>query len=243
MKTINILIFTLFIFGCKPEIEIKPMKYEKGSKHYDCDGYFKNDSLFKAVCYSEKRDTILKDLFVNGVLNGNSIEYFESGKQKKEGNYINGRKANIWREYYENGKLKSYRFYNTELDSFNLFYEKTYDSTGILATLRYPLNYKTNLLKGGNYKVGKTYNLHIELEYTEYDSIYAAAYLNQSLASGIEADTILYEGNTVEIAFTPLEKGLHTISGLFLEFDKSKEKFDDGFGGEREFSFEYEAIE
>ena len=217
------------------------MKYNKNGEYYSCNGYYKNDSLIRVICFSPNKDTILKEAYSNGQIHGKFNEYYPSGQMKADGSYSNGWKSQIWKEYYDNGELKTYRFYNPELDSFNLYYEKVYDNGGKLYSLRYPIRMKTNLEEGDIYKVGESYQLFVTLAYSEFDSINSAGIFKESTLSSVFADTVLFEGNILYCEFSPQKPGIHTISGTYIELDASKENTEDGYGGEKEFNFQYEA--
>jgi len=42
--------------------------------------------------------------YLDGKLNGESIQYFENGSVKEKGTYTNGKKTGIWERYHANGK-------------------------------------------------------------------------------------------------------------------------------------------
>jgi hypothetical protein len=42
--------------------------------------------------------------------------------------------------------------------------------------------------------------------------------------------------------FTPLKPGKNYITGRYYEIDGTKEDFDEGWGGDKEWTFEYIAI-
>ncbi len=55
--------------------------------------YFANDG----------RDTIGKEIYVDGLLHGEQFTYFENGNTTEITNYIRGVKHGVWKEYYADG--------------------------------------------------------------------------------------------------------------------------------------------
>jgi hypothetical protein len=241
MKLMHLVLSLLLITGCNENKDVKPMKYSKNGIDLSCTGYYVKDELKKVICFSDKRDTILKEDYENDEIHGKSIQFYENGNVKVEGQYYHGWPTEIWKEYYSSGVLKSFRYYNPELDSFNLFYEKEYDESGELYSLRYPLKFRTNN-DSGSFKVNNTYQLFIDLIYSEYDTVNSYGFINSDPISSVNTDTVSFEGKSIYLEFTPKQTGIHKISGTYIEVDGSKSDPKMGYGGEKEWSFVYEAI-
>ena len=92
MRRLVILIFFIVAFGCNDYTGIKPMRYTKNDKEYQCDAYYNSGQLQKVVCFSSNRDTLLIDNYKNNVVHGISRTFFNSGDVQSTGNYQKGQK-------------------------------------------------------------------------------------------------------------------------------------------------------
>ena len=73
------------------------------------------------------------------VLNGNYKKLYHSNQLAEEGNFKYGLKVGLWKNWFENGTIKSTQYWNSGLQT-GLYYE--YDASG-------------NTTQKGNYKKGK----------------------------------------------------------------------------------------
>lgn len=74
--------------GDRPEdvLHIAEIPYESGEIHYRYSRYMSVDGT-------------------RWVRHGPFVGYYENGKVKSEGQYVDGLEEGIWRDYYENGQL------------------------------------------------------------------------------------------------------------------------------------------
>jgi len=241
LKILLPLICAIQLLSCQEAITIKPMKYNRHGQDLSCSATYKDETLVKVVCFSAIRDTVLIEDYVDGIRDGNSILMYDNGSIQEYGQFKNGHQEGIWNTFYPTGIRKSYKYYEIERDTSFLIYEKKYDSAGNLFSYRYPLSFKTNN-ENEQFKVGESYQLIIELRYSEYDSINSLGIFEESEESSVKADTVLFEGNSLYLEFTPKIPGTHKIKGRYVEIDGSKRNREDGYGGEKEFEFNYIAI-
>lgn len=73
------------------------------------------------------------------VLNGNYKKFYHSNQLAEEGNFKYGLKVGLWKNWFENGTIKSTQYWNSGLQT-GLYY--AYDASG-------------NTIEKGNYKKGK----------------------------------------------------------------------------------------
>lgn len=90
---------------------------------------FKNDLLegpsvtFYISEFYENPIVMRRSFFRNGVIHGDFIEYFPSGKIKFQGKYVNAEPVGTWKEFDNNGKLKKdYKYKNGEIHGWLLYY-------------------------------------------------------------------------------------------------------------------------
>ena len=239
----NVLIILLIIaaLACGGGIDVKPMKYTRDGIVFSCNAYYHNGSLLKIVCLDGGRDTSLIELYKNDLRDGQCILYYPGHKVKEIGQFSKGKKIDIWKEYFENGSLRAYEFYKVINDTSYLYYQKSYNIKGDLVSMILPIDYRTN--SDGIYKVGQTYQLYIDLAYSQYDSVKVLGFLDSSLSSNLKADTSLFEGKSLYFEFKPLVVGKHRITGKLFELDAKDTILDDYKIAEKPFRFDYIAIE
>ena len=85
-------------------------------KKYDC---YKNliceenyiDGKLNGQCIKNYYNEISNIYYVNGLKHGMYKEYFDNGKLKYEINYVNGNIHGMYKEYFDNGELNSEIYY------------------------------------------------------------------------------------------------------------------------------------
>lgn len=222
---------TLIVMSCGSDYEVKPMKYEKNGVSFNCDSYFKQDSLVKIYCFNSNRDTLLTEFYKNNLMHGMSTEFYDDGIIKKQGNYYYGNKIGTWFEYYADGLLKQRQRYVVNNDSFNIIYQKDYDALGKLYSLIYPIDKKMNKRE---YQPNDTVSFNLTLEYSEFDSVFIVAIINNVAIDKI--DTMISKNNTINYEFIAKNKGEYLLKGILYEYNKAHGFSDDGYGGSREFT-------
>ena len=73
-----------------------------------------SDVPYKGIAFEMSKNTgnkVLECHYVNGVLNGKYMAWYEDGIRKIDGYYKDGKKDGNWTYYYENGQKKSAREY------------------------------------------------------------------------------------------------------------------------------------
>ena len=239
MRLFIFILYILAYLGCKETITKKPMKYNRHGENLSCNGYYINGELSRVLCFSKNNDTILVENYIDGIRNGKSELRYPIGQIKDIGYLINGSFEGVRQEYYEDGILKRYQFNKIKNDTSFLIYEKEYDKKSKLIALRFPIRFRTDSTNG--FKVNDTYQLFVDLKYSEFDSVHSLGYINPAPESSVIADSIIYEGTTLQIQFTPVKEGNHTISGTYIEIDASKSDLTVGYGGHKKWEFKYEA--
>lgn len=233
-------VFCVFVlYGCNGTYS-KPSKYNRNGIEYPCRSYYVNDKLTKILCLDDDGDTLLIDNYKGDKLNGLSKIFHTNGNIKEIGNYLDNWKVGVWKSYYPSGVLESYRYYNPDLDSLNLYYYKKYGTDGGLDSLMYHLIFDTP--NDTQFIVGDTFQLDVTLDYSEFDSIHVAGLIEYNAEHPGFEDTLWYTGNTLICEIVPLKVGSNIVEGKFIELNGNIEDVEEAFGGERFFRYEYQAI-
>lgn len=145
---------------------------------------------------------------------GKFVFFYENGQVKQEGEYKNGRKSGLWKEYYDNGQLSDEEFH---LEEKTLFYQH-WDPSG------------TPLLTNGTGKyIQKTsadHEQHIEIrdsiliaaftiDEISGDSIYLVVEEGAEYKSGLE---VLYKGIGEELSYPKKARKMGIEGKVFVEF-------------------------
>ena len=83
------------------------------SKWYDQDGKqiaeynYYNGAMVGVQCFFAKDNIISETNYLKDKMNGFFREYYENGRLKTSGSFVNDLKNGEWKEYSEDGKLKS----------------------------------------------------------------------------------------------------------------------------------------
>ncbi len=228
-----VIVIMLVLISCDTH-EIKQVKYMVDDIALSCSGVYVKNKLSKIVCLNLNQDTILVENFKNGVKEGLYIRYFDSGQVLERGVNGNGIPIGVWQRYYKNGRIENYRYYKKSL----IYYGKYYKQNGDLLKSNIPVRIRiTN--NSNEFIIGETYNLFIDLKYSEFDSVNCIGILNKALDSGLKSDTTNFAGRFLHYEFTPKYEGKHVISGILLELDAVKNYKDEKTIAERPFKFEY----
>lgn len=224
------------------KISSKPLKYINGGLEYSCDGQFEKNRLKRIECYNRDSILIIEHDYKTGSENSSVRIFYNTGELKEEGNYLRSNRVGVWKCYYESHKLKEYNFYKLQetMDTSFLIYKKQYDEVGDMIASYIPVEVRKDSLPKV-FNVGQSYDLYIDLLYSEFDSVKSAGILESSPMSSLEADSSIFQGSSLYYNFTPKEKGRHTISGTYFEMDAKKEYKDERTIAERPFSFSYMA--
>lgn len=140
--------------------------------------------------------------------------FYENGQVKQEGEYKNGRKSGLWKEYYDNGQLSDEEFH---LEEKTLFYQH-WDPSG------------NPLLTNGTGKyIQKTaadHEQHIEIrdsiliaaftiDEISGDSIYLVVEEGAEYKAGLE---VLYKGIGEELTYPKKARKMGIEGKVFVEF-------------------------
>jgi len=235
------LFFIVVIFpGCKTGLVVKPMKYERNGEQLACDGYYNSGQLVKVICFTHDRDTLLIENYKSGAVTGYVPKWHPNGILEEAGMYDKNRKIGEWRSFYPSGGLKSFQYYNPDIDSVPLFYEKTYNEVGEMMSLRYPLRLECN---ERIIATGDTAILDIELMYSEFINGFIVVILDESSSDLVTKDTLISDNLSLQVELTPKEAGKHRVSGVLIELDGGQDNYDDGYGGEKDFVFDFLVVD
>lgn len=207
--------------------------YIKNGVKYSCMSEYKWDELVRIVCSDSLENIVLIDSFSAGLPSGTHYSYHSNGQIKVIGVYDNGKQAGAWKEYYNSGMLKAYRFYIQEVDSSFVIYQKNYDENGELESLIYPISFYTT--DTADIRKGEPFDLVVTLEYSEFDSVSIMCLFDNDNDDTAYEDTVYYYGRDALYEVIPKDTGWQKINGLLIEGNKGE------YGGEREFVFEYYA--
>ncbi len=188
----------------------------KGEGYYkNCDYKFNNRSVFRLGCgVGSKKDSISF-----GKRNGEWKNYYEDGKLKSTTNYFCGIEQGNFYYYFENGTISTIDFYDA--GDLNISQEYTENKT-----LQQIIYYDKKIIKGKRYKTIRTVEFHEDGNYKsetvveekedghEYES-YKEYYPNGFL----KTVQILIDGNKHGICYEYYENGNVKQVGCF-EYDK-----------------------
>lgn len=128
--------------------------------------------------------------------------------------HVGSNPTGIWLSYFENGKLSTFNYFEIIHDSSFIIYEKKYLNTGSLESSILPI--KVDITKGP-FIIGRTYDLKIELEYSEFDSVNSIVFFDKNLKVKFDQDSIFSTSNIVKTKFKPIDTGDIMISGTYAE--------------------------
>lgn len=237
-----VLVFLVLCFiSCNEEVT-RPIKYVRGHTTYDCTGFYNMDKLERVLCYNEDSVLILKKAYKIGTVSSFEKMFYDTGELKEEGQYAKSSPVGVWKYYYPNGELKEYEYYklHEKVDSSDLIYKKIYDTDGFLDSCLIPVKVRHNSLLEV-FRVGTTYELYIDLLYSEFDSVKCAGILNAAPLSSLKADSTMFLDRSLQYSFTPIKPGQHTITGTYFEINANHEYKNERNIAERPFKFEYVA--
>ena len=96
--------------GCGKEIEIHTERYDNGKMKKEYQSYTRGINYrpikhgwYKS--YYESGKVKEEGNYVDGKVEGEWVKYYESGKVKEEGNYVDKKTEGKWVWYYESGKV------------------------------------------------------------------------------------------------------------------------------------------
>ncbi len=239
VNLIALLFLLMNIMGCDNDITAtKPLKHIVDGVSYNCDGLWVNDVLIQATCRDSIGNVILIDSIItingNTFLDGISKSFYPNKQIMKIGEYKYGKQAGVWKKYYPSGKLQQYRYITP--DSSFIIYEKNYDTLGELYSLIYPIEmYQQDTSRA---TVGERFDILIELEYSEYDSVSVVCAFDTDGDLNAYEDTVHYMGTQALYTLYPEKSGLNKLNGILFELDNSK-PIEANYGGERKFEFEF----
>lgn len=238
-KQIAYTVLFLVFISCSDNT-LKTIKYVLGEVEYECKGLFEKDQLKKILCLNREGVLIIEHKYVLGSISSFIKLFYDSGELKEEGEYVGSYQIEVWKSYYKNKELKEYRFYQHQdkSDSTVLIYKKEFSENGSLISSSLPVKVRTDSLPEV-YKVGVSYDLFVDLLYSEFDSVNSAGILNSSPSSSLDADSTIFYGNSLHYIFTPLKSGKHSISGIYFEMDRNHVYENESSIAERPFKFEY----
>lgn len=238
---IEIMVMIILFCSCQNEHQ-KPMKYNRFGIEYSCTATYDQDMITSILCFTNSRDTLLQEYFDLSDSTGISKLFYESGEIKEIGTYYDNEVCGVWKEFYKNGSIKSFKYFKCDKDTALLFYQKLYLEDGALDKMMLPIEYRLNN-EEKKIVVGRTYNLYIDLIYSEFDSVNSMLLIDSNAFSGVQSDTVFYAGRTGLISFTPKKEGKHYISGTYIEVNGDDPNPSESKVAEKPFKFEYEAVD
>lgn len=176
--------------------------------------YYPNGSLAQTITYkNNKRHGLAREFDKQGTLI-TVLEYFNDYLIDKQNinRVVEGKKEGIWREYYDNGKVKSEHHYtNDQLDG----YQKDYNQTGNLVL-------KQLYNDGKVVDLGKNDTLNIEerLEFDDQKRVIKRGYYQNNIPVGIHRE--YNTDGSVKNSFTYDNDG-HIVSQGIVKDDGSRE--------------------
>ncbi|MFG2286541.1 toxin-antitoxin system YwqK family antitoxin [Streptomyces sp. NPDC048595] len=93
---------------------------------------YRDEPFTGEVAEYQSGHLISLDEYTNGILNGQSREWYQDGTLRSEGTVRDGRPIGEFKEWHPNGVLKSRKFFDSSLAS--LREEDTWDEQGVPLT-------------------------------------------------------------------------------------------------------------
>lgn len=235
-KIAYIIVAFTFLICC----EENPQRYVPTTMILDgdslnCMSLINNHKFFQVVCRDENNDTTYFEKAVNDSVRSYIWKY-PSGKIRAEGFYKDTLQYDVCKRYFESGRLSSYRYYDYVEDSLSENYKKYFSEEGELDSFWFNISLNCD---SERFYLDSTYTLEVELTHSMYanDSLSIVCIFDSNYDGVIEEDTIHLYGHIAPYSFKPNIIGRNKLKGYLIELNGSE------YGGEREFSFEYQAIE
>lgn len=218
MKKSNIafIVILIFILTSCSDKEIRPLKFKVRDQVLNCKGIYKDNVLKEIICVYDNGVVLMnKKIGLNDT--SSYVNNYENGVAKETGYHLGNHPIGAWTEYFENGNIESYKFYEIINDTSFIIYEKIYNSEGNLISSMLPIDLEIN---SDLFFVDSTYALKVKLAYSEYDTLTSIVFFDKNENIKYERDSLLSNAKEVNVNFTPKSKGELTISGLYAELGK-----------------------
>lgn len=181
----------------------------------DCKYNFNHRTVFRVACgFKSKKDSIRY-----GIRNGEWKDYYENGKLKSKANYFCGIEQGSFFYYYENGAISSIYFY----DAGDLIMSQEYNENNILEEIIY---YDEKWLKKKIYKITRTVEFYENGNYKsetiveEKEDGYEYEQIKEYYSNGfLKTKQVLIDGDKHGICSEYYENGMTKQIGFF-EYDK-----------------------
>jgi hypothetical protein len=127
----------------------------------------KKDNKTDVYTTNNRGDTLVYYQTQDGLKNGKFIIYYPTGEIKVEGRLKNDNFDGVLREFYENGELKKYRFFEDSI----LLYEKKFDLNGNYSGGRTAFEYPTNMFDTRKIYLGDSINIGAKIVHSMFDKV------------------------------------------------------------------------
>jgi antitoxin component YwqK of YwqJK toxin-antitoxin module len=152
VKKIFIVFISLFLLNHLSGQEV----LQKDGKYFGADGKLYT-GVFKE--FDEKGNVLTENNVNQGILDGITLLYYNSGAKKEQRSYLKGKKDGLWINWNENGvKTAEARFTDGKKDGFWYIWDEK-------GTKRYEMFYKEGQKKGTWYIWDETGKLITEQKY------------------------------------------------------------------------------
>jgi len=208
-----IIIYLLKLSSCTNS-ETRPIKFKLHEQYLDCKGIYSNDKLKDVLCYYDNGNIKMSKRIIGSSDSSTHVFYYSNGKIKEEGIHLGNNPIGVWQTYFGNGNLESYKYHKIIRDSSFIIYEKMFNKDGLLESSILPLDIEVaeKALTKGN-----SYNLKIELKYSEFDSVHSIVFFDKNEKIKFEQDSIYSMSRIVNTTFNPLYSGDLIITGTYAE--------------------------
>lgn len=236
MRMLTCFSLVLLMVGCIDEVSERSCVYVYSGQALDCRcTIINNKKEGLATCYDKDGNVCLTTNFSSDTLHGIEKTFYSDGKIKSEMVFNKGMPQGVAKKYFPGGQLNEYLFF-FKGDS-TASYHKVWDSEGNLKASKLPIEIKfngQNINSIGRISSRDSFNISIELEYSEYDSCYIVAAITDASSVLIRTDTVFSTSTILNYVNFSKDKGMHNVTGIVYEILPP-----DLIGGVMPFDFNY----
>ena len=221
MKIFSYLLLLLFLFACKRDLTNTTNKcvllYE--GVEYSCVcREIDEKKQGMTSCYYENGELFLTRNYINDTLNGLEKVYYPNGNIKSEMRFEKGMPVGMAKKFFQNGQINEYLYFfkGDSLAS----YHKVWDAEGNLVASKLPVTIEfngqpTNKIEPVSFM--DSFDVVLQLEYSEYDTCYAMVVINDVSNSITMNDTVFNNSTVLHYSNISKSIGEHHVKGTFYE--------------------------
>ncbi|MCB0566428.1 MAG: hypothetical protein KDD01_18825 [Phaeodactylibacter sp.] len=221
MKMFFYFLLLLFLFTCKRNgtnsssncvLLFEGVKYNCACREID------GEKEGITSCYNKNGILFLTRNYVNDILNGQEKAYYPNGNIKSEMMFENAMPVGVAKKFFPNGQINEYLYF-FKGDSM-ASYHKVWDVEGNLVASKLPVTIEfngqpTNKIEPVSFM--DSFDVVLQLEYSEYDTCYAMVVINDVSNSITMNDTVFNNSTVLHYSNISKSIGEHHVKGTFYE--------------------------